>query len=76
MLRRISIIVVSADVRVLNQGRFVPAKVFGVELGEGEVSVAVQSHVGAESVLVDQLRNELRCECNDESLKQKLNYIL
>jgi hypothetical protein len=44
------------------------AEVLRVELGEGEVRVAVQGHVGAEAVLVHQLRDELGREGDDEGL--------
>ena len=68
MFRRISVIIVSADGGIINQLRFALAEVLRVELGEGEVRVAVQGHVGAEAVLVHQLRDELGREGDDESL--------
>jgi hypothetical protein len=72
MLRWVSVIVVSADGRIINQFRFALAEVLRVELGEGEVSVAVQGHVGAEAVLVHQLRDELGRKGDDESLKKRI----
>jgi hypothetical protein len=68
MFRRISVIIVSADGGIINQLRFALAEVLRVELGKGEVRVAVQGHVGAEAILVHQLRDELGREGDDESL--------
>ena len=73
VLRRISVIVVSADGGIINQFRFALAEVLRVELGEGEVGVAVQGHVGAEAVLVHQLWDELGREGDDEGLENKLS---
>jgi hypothetical protein len=69
---RISVIVVSANGGIINQFRFALAEVLRVELGEGEVGVAVQGHVGAEAVLVHQLRDELGREGDDEGLQKRI----
>lgn len=42
-----------------------------VEVGQGVVDEAVHSPRLAEHVLVDQTRDEVRCEGNDKSLQQK-----
>ena len=68
IIRRISVVVVSASCRIDELRRAVGTEVLDVEDREGEVGVAVEGQVRAEAVLVDQLRDELRGESDDESL--------
>ena len=68
IIRWISVIVVSASRRIDELRRAVGTEVLDVEDREGEVGVAVEGQVRTEAVLVDQLRDELRGESDDESL--------
>ena len=68
IIRWVSVVVVSASCRIDELRRAVGTEVLDVEDREGEVGVAVEGQVRAEAVLVDQLRDELRGESDDESL--------
>ena len=68
IIRWVSVVVVSASCRIDELRRAVCTEVLDVEDREGEVGVAVEGQVRTEAVLVDQLRDELRGESDDESL--------